>query len=132
METTEQKIDRALNEYQELQDQNNDNQIIQELQIAEASNTVLGTFLHWASETKQENERSQKFKQGLDVLVGLLRKYNTFMSQIHNEQRKTFYWQMKYEGVKDMEAAQEKMLESLSRLLDENQELKEQLKQTIQ
>lgn len=109
---TEEKIDKALDMFQLLEEDQKKNGILRDIELSNASNMVLGFMKDLADKSTKNDSNALKYKEGVGVLIKLLKRYIGLYKLIDNYDKRAVYWQMKYEGVRDMEAVQEKILDN--------------------
>lgn len=127
--TAQDKIDTALNDFQFLEDQTKQNNLVNEYFLQRAGYNALMFQVDLANKSKRNDSNALKFKDSVNILQQLFKAFKTLLNDSSNFERKAFYYQMKYEGVKEQESINENIMENVNRLLTENERLNEKLKQ---
>ena len=127
MNTTQEKIDSALTMFQDLEEADKKNTVLHDVELSNASHTVVNFLVNLANKTTKNDSNATKFKKGVNILLQLLKRYNQAIKELANYERKAVYYQMKYEGVIEQEAVNDSIMQNVQRLLDERDELKQKL-----
>jgi len=126
---TQEKIDKSLNDFQLLENERKQNSLVNEYFLQRAGYSALKFQIDLVNSSNRNDSNAVKFKSSVNVLQQLFKAFKTLLNESSNYERRAFYYQMKYEGVKDQEAVNENILENVNRLLNENEQLKQKLKQ---
>lgn len=124
---TQEKIDSALTMFQDLEEADKKNTVLHDVELSNASHTVVNFLVNLANKTTKNDSNATKFKKGVNILLQLLKRYNQAIKELANYERKAVYYQMKYEGVIEQEAVNDSIMQNVQRLLDERDELKQKL-----
>lgn len=126
---TEERIDNALDDFQLLQNQTNKNQLMNEYFLQREGYSALMFQVELMNNSKRNDSNALKFKSSVNILQQLYKAFKTLLNESSNFERKAVYYQMKYEGVMQQESINDNIMQNVNRLLTENDELKDKLKQ---
>ncbi len=123
--TNEDKINKALEDFQFLEEQDKENVMIGEYALYQAGLGALKFQVDLANKSTRNDSNAVKFKSSTNIFIQLLKAYKSLLDKAQNYERKAFYYKMKYDSVMEQEKMQQNLLDSISRLMDENDRLQQ-------
>ena len=127
----EEKIDKALEDFQFLEEQDRENVMVNEQVLLRTAYKALDFQQGLAEKGNESNPNASKFKSSVNILIQFYKMSKECLNQSSNFEKKAFYWKMKYDSVVQEEEMQEILKENLQRLLDENERLLDKI-QTLE
>lgn len=121
--TTEERIDKSLNDFEFLENQHREDELIKEFDLMQLSKTVLGGFKNLADKSKKNDSNALNFKNGINILIKLLNAYSGLLNKSRNYERKALYYKMKYDSVIDQEEVNRNIIKHASDVMEERDRL---------
>ncbi len=123
--TNEDKINTALEDFQFLEEQDKENSMVNEQILYRTAHKSLMFQIDLINKSTRNDSNATNFKSSVNVLMQFYKAAKGVLNESINNEKKAFYWKMKYDGVIEQEKINQNLLDSIAILMDENDRLQQ-------